>query len=392
MIFNQGALIKVDSKRCLNQLHLGVNCNHCTLHCPTQALSINGLHILIDEGKCLGCGLCFSECPTQVFSEPQWNEKTIIEETKKQKAEVTHFFCENHPLPYRSKEQMANGAIQIPTCLSSISKGGWFEIGLETNIELHLDGCTNCSLKGCLDNLNVNIETASEWLVSSGHTPSFTYIYDEKDVKIQKKRKAVTTGMKTTSRRQLFLSLINQGSEMVSRRLNHLSALPDSHSVNRKSNRDYLPDWKRHLINSYSENFQEGGTPAYWPSIHISSNCSTCGMCSTNCPTQALEIKEEMHKATHIFNAGKCIDCRICQLFCPTDSIKRDREQNSHPFTWKVIKEKDPIVPCVKCEGIATSLENKTCYWCENEPIETDLISNVWSHIKKRGDGSFASK
>ena len=50
------------------------SCGYCVEQCPRKALAIgDGLnaagyrHVVIDEGKCIGCGVCYNVCPDYVF-------------------------------------------------------------------------------------------------------------------------------------------------------------------------------------------------------------------------------------------------------------------------------------------------------------------------------------
>ena len=147
MLFKNGNYMEVNTIRCLNQLHQDVECQHCVKNCPGEALVLMNHEIYLIQDNCLGCGLCFSDCPTQVFTSKQWDETTIVADVKEQGAKETQIFCGNHSTPYLAKGEKHKGAIQIPTCLSSISKGAWYEIGLLTEAELRLDECENCPIK-----------------------------------------------------------------------------------------------------------------------------------------------------------------------------------------------------------------------------------------------------
>lgn len=289
MLFTNGMFIQMDRTRCLNYQHNGVGCHHCVSHCPGQALSLQYNQISIEKEKCLGCGLCLSDCPTEVFHAKQWDETTVLAEVEKQSTAITQFFCEYNDAPFLSKEDKEKGAIQIPTCLSSLSKGAWYEIGLQTSVELRLEKCQQCPMKSCIDRLQYTVETAMEWLTASGHTHSFTYIDSVETIQRRKRRKAVPTGMKVTSRRDLFLTLFGQSKEAVQHKLRQRDY--DSHGKRMRSHS--LSNWQKRLEESYTSHYQQGGSPAYWPSIEKSESCVNCGMCSNNCPTGALQIKIE---------------------------------------------------------------------------------------------------
>ncbi|WP_242869956.1 hypothetical protein [Desulfitobacterium hafniense] len=67
----------------------------------------------------------------------------------------TEFFCGNHPAPFKKKKHQTRGAVQIPACLSTISRGAWYEIGLKTEIELHIEVCEECPMKEAISRLNL---------------------------------------------------------------------------------------------------------------------------------------------------------------------------------------------------------------------------------------------
>lgn len=380
MLFNEGAFISIDQERCLNHHHNNVGCNHCVSLCPGEALKVFENKVSLNRDKCLGCGLCFSNCPTEVFHAKPYDETAIIKDVDNRGASVTQFFCEYNKSPFLKKDEQDKGAIQIPTCLGSISKGAWYELGLHTKVELRLENCNECPMGKCVERLQYTINTAIEWLSASGYTPDFTSIYSVGEVQQKKRFKAVSTGMKVTSRRDLFLSLFNMGKNTIEK------VREQDYSSNGRTKRgteSLLPRWQQRLGKSYSEHFREGGSPAYWPSVEKRSTCVNCGLCAKNCPTHALQIKVEGERAVHVFTSGHCLDCRMCQLFCPTGSIIRDRHLCSSPFEPQVVHEV-PVIKCKQCGKSTAGNDEHLCYWCKNEPQENEVLADVWNHIFAR--------
>lgn len=377
MLFDQGSFIKVSRSRCLNTLHHEIGCNHCVTSCPSQSIHMINGKVAIDKENCSGCGLCLTDCPTEAFSAQPWDETSIFIEIDKQKKDVTQFFCDDHESPYLSKKEKDKAALQVPVCLGSISRGAWYEIGLKTKVEIRLDRCEHCSMKECLENLNTNVNTAMEWLEASGHESDFSLIYTVDHAIKRKKLMAVSTGMKTTSRRDIFLSLFNQGKEVIDRARE--SNLEDYQIKRKQKKKSLQTTWKKRFSKTYVAHFQEGGNPAYWPAITKKESCVNCGICKANCPTQALQIKMENGVATHTFNSGKCIDCRLCMLFCPTESISRYREEKLAPFSDEFLLERTSV-PCKHCGEMSTN-DSDLCYWCENEAEDSQMISDVWKHL-----------
>lgn len=374
MLFDQGAYVQIDTNRCLNQQHNAVECSHCVSHCPGQALILHNHQIYLIQERCLGCGLCFADCPTQVFNSKQWDETTILTEVEGQRAKVTQVFCGYHETPYLSKEEKDKGAVQIPTCLGSISKGMWYELSLATAIELRLDECNQCPMKGCLERMKIAMQTALEWSNASGHNPDFSYIYTAEKARKKKKLQAASSGLRVTSRRDLFLSIMGRKPEEERRPLERKPDCPEEMKMKEREN--VLPEWQKRFEASYFRHYFPNEVPAYWPAVQMSTDCVNCGMCSRYCPSKALQIKINDGEAAHFFTSGYCLDCRICMLSCPTRSISRDRCLDPEPFAVRTIY-KAPVAKCRICGAETITNDKDLCYWCKEEPPEEDLLSDV---------------
>jgi hydrogenase-4 component H len=51
--------------------------------------------------------------------------------------------------------------------------------------------------------------------------------------------------------------------------------------------------------------------------------CVGCGLCSRECPSQAIEMVEENGKKHPVFLLDRCIFCYHCADVCPKQAIKR---------------------------------------------------------------------
>lgn len=56
------------------------------------------------------------------------------------------------------------------------------------------------------------------------------------------------------------------------------------------------------------------------PAIVDPEKCTGCGDCVEECPTDAIEMKDE--KA--VVNEEECIDCGACVDVCPVEAISMD--------------------------------------------------------------------
>lgn len=373
MIFIKGSYIEIDEKRCLNLMHHGVGCSHCVGHCPTEAISFYNEHVYLNKDRCSGCGLCFSDCPTEVFSSKQWDETSIIRDTEFEAWRITEFFCDKHTLPYKLDNNKDRGAVQLPACLSIISKGAWFELGLKTKIEIHLDRCKDCPMSKTIARLQYNVGTAAEWLQASGHNPAFSYIHQGSQGKTKRSWLAIETGLKVTSRRDLFVSLINKGQQLAGKLPSGANTFPKE--LDKKMQDSCLPGWQKRMAEVFQKNRNDSIIQAYWPTIKISEDCVNCGLCSHYCPSGTLQITVKDGKCTHHFTSGLCLDCRICELFCPRGAISRDRQKLDRPFEVNNIYSISST-QCRRCGIITANNAEKLCFWCKQGDTNDNEIKN----------------
>lgn len=375
MIFENGSYIKLDENRCLNLMHNGVECSHCIGHCPTEAIVYYGNRITLLRDECTGCGVCLSDCPTGVFQSSQWDETQIIRDIEKKEWKVTEFFCARHSLPYKIDQSEEQGAVQLPACLSALSRGAWFEVCLKTEIEIHLDQCEECPMAKTITRLEHNVSTAAEWLEATGNKSSITYIHQSPQGKVKKRFMAIGTGLKVTSRRDLFVSLIKNGKRLQS---NEPDKENETTSIIQKNLRNgYLSEWQKRLAEVFPQNVKDVSNPAYWPTIEINEQCVNCGMCANFCPSGALQTIEEEGVCNRYFTSGRCLDCRICQLFCPRGAISRDRQKVERPFDDKKIHSA-PSTKCKRCHSVTVTNGDDLCYWCKQETcVENGLMDSL---------------
>ena len=370
MFFTNGNYIKIDETRCLNLIHNGVECSHCMQHCPADAIVYSNEHIYLNKDQCIGCGLCFSDCPTEVFGSNQWDETAIIRDIEDEGWKITEFFCDRHTQPYKMDKSKDRGAVVLPACLSAVSRGAWYELGLKTEIEIHLDQCKECQMAKTKTRLEYNVGMAAEWIKASGQTPLFTYIYQESQGKTKKSLLAFETGLKVTSRRDLFISLINKGQRLTSNAPDKIDS-----TSHKKIQNSCLPDWQKRLSEVFPKHMDGRANPADWPIITINHQCVNCGLCTRYCPAGTLQITEKDGVCTHHFTSGLCLDCRICQLFCPGEAISRNRESDERPFDVKSIYSTSSA-KCRRSGSLTENRDEELCYWCKHKDTTEKEITD----------------
>ena len=82
-------------------------------------------------------------------------------------------------------------------------------------------------------------------------------------------------------------------------------------------------------IGAYDDYYYSKDTDLYYARSYLykqrkgdfslsSTKCQACAICVRNCPTQALELKDD-----HVeFIEDKCLYCRTCESICPVDAIR----------------------------------------------------------------------
>lgn len=365
MKFEKGFVLQADKTRCLNYWHHGILCTHCAERCPTEAIAIVNHNVYHDADTCVGCGLCISSCPTEAFKAGQWDETVILRDVEGNEWTRTHMFCGFHDKPYNA-ETGGTGAVRIPGCLAGLSKGLWFELGKLTQVELHLEFCNDCELNKNLPYLADHVTTAVEWLLAAGVDAQYFEVLEPGEGKVKKKHRAIDTGLKVTSRRDLFLDLLERGKEIIS-----------EERQDEKSNRcggAFVPGWMLRLERAYPKETPAGSQAAYWSAVTIDEACKGCGLCTSYCPTGALHLEGDSGTYVHLFQSGRCIDCRVCEQFCPAEAIHRSRKQTAAPFETLRIRGSEGI-RCRRCDMPTINTEKKLCHWCCLEDnMEDDLL------------------
>lgn len=56
------------------------------------------------------------------------------------------------------------------------------------------------------------------------------------------------------------------------------------------------------------------------PAIVNADECSGCGSCVDECPSEAITLDEE--KGCAVVNQDECVDCGACEEACPSQAIK----------------------------------------------------------------------
>lgn len=364
MILDKGYSIEVAGERCLNRLHRAIQCTHCESHCPATALVVQEDQVVLDASKCNGCGLCLSECPTQVFTSRRLDETSLLYDVEREGWRTTAVFCGRHTAPFQREEGRARGAVKLPACLAMLSAGAWYELGLLTAVEVHLDQCEGCPAERNLARVEGHLARAAGWLAAAGHEPGFRVVRENCESGGTRTAAAKETGLKVASRRELFLSLFARGrARNAGSRGERDGAERESGHVGRNG---CVPEWRRRLAKIFPRSASPGAPAAEWPAITVSDQCTCCGLCGRHCPSGALEAAVEDGSFVLRLTSGLCLECRACEIGCPREAIRCVTERVRAPFEALRVYGA-PIVACQRCESPTPAAGGVLCWWCSEE-------------------------
>src|SRR4030067_7782 len=84
-----------------------------------------------------------------------------------------------------------------------------------------------------------------------------------------------------------------------------------------------------------------------------SAQCTGCGLCVVECPTEALLISSNEEDDTFqlLFKHGNCVACGQCVEICPEKCLAVERLlEPDHMHNYSVLF-KDKIVRCSRCDS-----------------------------------------
>jgi ferredoxin len=71
-------VIAFTAERCVRSRAVAASCRACVDACPTRAVALDGLDVVVDGSRCVDCGACGAACPTQAFPEPPLEARVVV--------------------------------------------------------------------------------------------------------------------------------------------------------------------------------------------------------------------------------------------------------------------------------------------------------------------------
>ncbi len=328
--------LRVKGENCVNRENLKV-CDRCEKACPHGAITLKENRPEVDFNKCTVCGLCFSECPVNVFD---------IE------LDLTEFFKNKNRLKvgcYLSEWEGLD--VKVP-CLALLNEELLAAFALHSG-EVYLDTskCELCPQKGAYDYIKRYVENANLLL----H-------YHRVEAKVQEAKE------EPPEVEEDFLNEIfgEEGNKKP--------------TLSKKIN---VPLWRQLFFEKVkllpAENLcyqpvKEERLRFARPVIDPNS-CQRSDVCSFWCPTRALSADGRGVYFTQIL----CTDCKLCERICPNSAITLEKSfiPRRNAMAGKVLIGKGEKKVCKGCgkEFVGPPGE-EYCLYCRKERDMENLIKD----------------
>lgn len=319
--------ISITPKACSKIKHKASPCTICYTACPVEAINIGGpgQTIEVDWDKCTGCGICVSQCPSQVFKLRHGGYKKYIENMCKSidaRGSLKLVCGEYSGFNAKSAVLDCIGMLTSIDILVLYLKGA-------SNIEIRYGNCSDCESKhgkAVLDIEMKNLEQLSQIFEdlndleivyeSDGVKLKFSKQYEIERPKEEEKQNPEVNrrGMFSFLGKQLKDAALKSADMLTAQQVDNRTSIEFTHEITAK--RQIFLDTIMELGKITK---REVNTGMLFNNILIDESCIYCGMCARFCGTGALTINDG--RTEMYFNASKCISCGLCEKACYHDKL-----------------------------------------------------------------------
>lgn len=296
-------------------------CQLCRDSCPVRAISMDGERVTIDANLCLGCGACLAVCPRGAVSFPTFS----LEELDMEMAGLLD-------APGELLEPRIL-AFTCETCLSRNDSAGGYQLRYPSNVlplkvpclamaspwvilrafDRGAQGLALVSAKGaCRAGL-----PAAEWRGNVEFVQALLARWNIEAERIQLFE--VQEDNKTDLGRELqrFADRVAALPPTPLRRGGHCVSFIDMYP---------LPVLIEHMANELMRTLDGTVSTGAVPFGKIAldeAQCTGCGLCALNCPTDALTVlTDDDGDYELLFQHGLCVACGVCVDACPENCIR----------------------------------------------------------------------
>ncbi len=308
----------VDTSLCTNPK----SCKFCINACSYGALTVGEEGIVVDRERCTLCGSCAANCPFEAIQIPTHTSGQLEAQMKgilsdmeaKLDRRVIVFACEESGYPAINTASDSGAKVPLEAFVIRVpSLGVLSELTLLTAFALGADGVLLC---GCL----YNDCPHSNGLLSAKQKLALV--------------KSLLSSFKIDpSRMSLFQARRDESSKIIDyltkfvEKIKSMDPNPLRLTFTGNNKRAKFIS----LIKALAE--KTGSVPEIvewagqcpFAEITVQENCIACELCSSLCPTKAIEVHKDENSVFLSFKYRDCMGCGLCESTCPEKAVSLKR-------------------------------------------------------------------
>lgn len=332
----QSVDISVHQNRCVLVRNRNASCMKCAEACTSGCISYKNGELIVSPEKCIGCGTCATVCPTCALEAHHPSDQELYEAAinvlKNTDGEVT-IACEQ--LLELAAGQYDPDKILGVKCLGRIEESVLILLARAKaqRVNLVQGPCDTCTRNTGLKTAELVCETANTLLDAwnqqkivtiSRKLPSNTCRKSNASYDVE--RRGFLTDMfdtaKSTSRITAQYALTSSSEAE--------DAKDETPTFQKVQDDGTLPHFLPHRRNRLLKGLVFFGPPEdimiktrLWGHVIIDIEaCTSCQMCATFCPTEAIKKFEDYDGSFGIEHyPSRCVKCSCCASICPAGAL-----------------------------------------------------------------------
>lgn len=354
--------LAVQPSRCVVVRNRNASCRRCAEACPTGAILVEGNDLAVAPERCVGCGTCATVCPTAALESKKPDDKELL------RAAVAAM-------------QANDGAAVIMDAAMQAAAEGKYDPAKVVVVKslgrvdesliavLAAGGATSIVLvAGPVEDASAASDRTAQLVCDTAALLLETW---GSDVSVKLTSKLPRSVRRTepaefdTGRRGFFSSMRDEARAAAAITAEHVvreklgAEEPEEPKFAKVSDDGtlphFLPERRGRLLLALS-NLREPedimiDTRLFGHVIIDGEKCTSCQMCATFCPTEAIRkfgdaAAAETGKPFGIDHyTGRCVQCHCCEDICPTGALTLSTDVFATDVTKRGRSERIPMKP-----------------------------------------------
>lgn len=331
----QSVDVTVDQNRCVMVRNRNAECSRCADACTSGCITRDDGLISVSPENCIGCGTCATVCPTCALEAHHPDDRELFEACVKAMQNAggdVVIVCER-------MLQAAEG-LYDPEKVIGVKCLGRVEESLivllaragASRVLLVKGGCDDCRQNPGSTTAALVCATANTLLEAWGQK-GFARICEKMPSSVKAEKASYDAG-KRGFLTEMFSTAKEAASATAEDAAKDALGIKEENEEQQRYQRvqkdGTLPHFVPHRRNRLLKGLSTFGEPEdvmvetrLWGHVIIDpSKCTSCQMCATFCPTEAIKkFKEDDGTFGVDHFPCKCVKCRCCESICPADAI-----------------------------------------------------------------------